>query len=97
MFFVPPSPNPAFSGVRRERSVLTMAMPLEIYVTTTKAIALIPRHWNSKPTPFPREGDRMFRYASLASGLDIVRKSLGKHEIATVQTTPSTRIPARSG
>src|SRR5947209_11429264 len=38
-------------------------------------------------SPFPREGDRTFRYASLASGLDIVRKSLGEHEIATVQTT----------
>jgi hypothetical protein len=38
-------------------------------------------------SPFPREEDRTFRYASLASGLDIVRKSLGKHEIATVQTT----------
>jgi ERF superfamily len=37
-------------------------------------------------SPFPRE-DRTFRYASLASGLDIVRKSLGQHEIATVQTT----------
>src|SRR3981189_1076950 len=36
---------------------------------------------------FPREGDRTFRYASLASGLDIVRKSLGQHEIATIQTT----------
>lgn len=38
-------------------------------------------------SPFPREGDRTFRYAPLSSGLDIVRKSLGKHEIATVQTT----------
>jgi ERF superfamily len=38
-------------------------------------------------SPFPRESDRIFRYASLASGLDIVRKSLGQHEIATVQTT----------
>jgi hypothetical protein len=38
-------------------------------------------------SPFPRESDRTFRYASLASGLDIVRKSLGQHEIATVQTT----------
>ena len=28
-----------------------------------------------------------FRYAPLSSGLDIVRKSLGQHEIATVQTT----------
>jgi hypothetical protein len=38
-------------------------------------------------SPFPREGNRTFRYASLSSGLDIVRKALGKHEIATVQTT----------
>src|SRR4051812_1522949 len=35
----------------------------------------------------PGEGDRSFRYASLSSGLDIVRKTLGQHEIATVQTT----------
>jgi len=38
-------------------------------------------------SPFPREGDRTFRYASLSSGLEIVRKTLGKHEIATVQRT----------
>jgi hypothetical protein len=38
-------------------------------------------------SPFPREGDRSFRYASLSSGLDLVRKSLGSHEIAIVQTT----------
>ena len=38
-------------------------------------------------SPFPRESDRTFRYASLSSGLEIVRKALGKHEIATVQTT----------
>jgi hypothetical protein len=38
-------------------------------------------------SPFPREGDRTFRYAPLSSGLDIVRKSLGKHEIATIQAT----------
>jgi ERF superfamily len=31
--------------------------------------------------------DQTFRYASLASGLEIVRKILGQHEIATVQTT----------
>jgi hypothetical protein len=36
-----------------------------------------------------RDGEerRSFNYASLASGLDIVRKTLGQHEIATVQTT----------
>jgi hypothetical protein len=31
--------------------------------------------------------NRSFRYAPLSSGLDIVRKSLSQHEIATVQTT----------
>ena len=35
----------------------------------------------------PRETDQTFRYAALSSGLDIVRKALGGHEIATVQTT----------
>jgi hypothetical protein len=35
----------------------------------------------------PGGAERSFRYASLASGLDIVRKTLGQHEIATVQTT----------
>jgi hypothetical protein len=38
-------------------------------------------------SPFPREGDRTFRYAPLSNGLDIVRKALGRHEIATVQST----------
>src|SRR3954451_6843359 len=38
-------------------------------------------------SPFPHEADRSFRYASLANGLDLVRRSLGQHEIATVQTT----------
>src|SRR6266704_4256109 len=43
----------------------------------------------------PGEGERSFRYAPLSSGLDIVRKTLGQHEIATVQTTaidPTTGI-----
>ena len=35
----------------------------------------------------PRETDQTFRYAALSSGLDIVRKALGGHEIATVQMT----------
>ena len=38
-------------------------------------------------SPFPRETDRTFRYAPLSTGLDIVRKILGRHEIATIQTT----------
>src|SRR5499433_1297577 len=35
----------------------------------------------------PGEGERSFRYAPLSSGLDIVRKTLGQRDIATVQTT----------
>jgi hypothetical protein len=35
----------------------------------------------------PDATERSFRYAPLSSGLDIVRKTLSKHEIATVQTT----------
>ena len=35
----------------------------------------------------PRDHDQTFRYAALSTGLDIVRKTLGGHEIATVQTT----------
>src|SRR5271166_491827 len=45
-------------------------------------------------SPFPREGDRTFRYAPLSSGLEIVRECLGRHEIAAMQTTA---IDADSG
>src|SRR5262245_43424789 len=38
-------------------------------------------------SPFPRERQRTFRYAALSAGLDIVRKCLGRHNIATVQST----------
>src|SRR5215203_5730929 len=37
--------------------------------------------------PGPGRGERSFRYAPLSSGLEIVRKSLGGHEIAALQTT----------
>src|SRR5262249_46320905 len=38
-------------------------------------------------TATPGERERTFCYAPLSSGLDIVRKTLGQHEIATMQTT----------
>ncbi len=47
-------------------------------------------------SPFPREGQRTFRYASLSTGLEIVRNCLGQHEIATVQS-PETAIDRESG
>ena len=61
------------------------------------------------PAGSPGESDRTCRYAPLASGLDIVRKCLGRHEIAVVQTTaidqeagwfaspPCSRMPRVSG
>ena len=33
------------------------------------------------------EANQHFRYAPLSSGLDIIRKTLGRHEIAVMQTT----------
>src|SRR6516165_703706 len=41
----------------------------------------------SLPGNRPDGPGRTFRYAPLSSGLDIVRKVLGQHEIATLQTT----------
>lgn len=38
-------------------------------------------------SPFPREGTVLFRYASLAAGLEIIRKALGDQEIAAIQRT----------
>jgi hypothetical protein len=39
------------------------------------------------PADEPGGAERSFRYAPLSSGLEIVRKTLSQHEIATVQTT----------
>ena len=35
----------------------------------------------------PSGAERIFRYAPLSAGLDIVRKTLGQHDVAVVQTT----------
>ena len=40
----------------------------------------------------PGSAERSFRYAPLSSGLDIVRKTLSQHEIATVRTTAIEQI-----
>src|SRR3974390_3556846 len=40
----------------------------------------------SIPSPLPGEAAQSFRYASLASGVDLVRKSLGRQEIAVIQS-----------
>src|SRR6516164_6356599 len=61
-------------------------------------VGLISRPWCSRANPEKSlvgtirsdqtsGAERSFRYAPLSSGLDIVRKTLSQHEIATVQTT----------
>src|SRR5215210_3566599 len=45
------------------------------------------------PSPSPHEPARPFRYAPLSVGLEIVRKSLGRQEIAVVQTTEIEKDP----
>ena len=39
-------------------------------------------------SPFPREGDRTFRYVPLSTGLDIVRKVLGRHGAFSIYCFP---------
>ena len=39
------------------------------------------------PADGKRAAEQIFRYAPLSSGLEVVRKTLGQHEIATVQAT----------
>jgi len=85
------------NGRNRARSALTSWMwrpPTHRSSETIGAIAAAHELTNPEKSliatirsPISREGDRTFRYAWLASGLDIVHKSLGQHEIATLQTT----------
>src|SRR2546422_1231834 len=91
----PSAPNRARSALisRRRRSVMQRSSETIGAIAGALAKAQIELANPEKSltatirSPFPREGDRSFRYASLSSGLDLVRKSLGRHEIAMVQTT----------
>jgi ERF superfamily len=69
------------SRLRRPLSLLRESATQRIGITPEKSLVGI-----IAPAT-PRENGRAFRYAPLASGLDLVRKSLGRHEIALVQTT----------
>src|SRR5437763_16893224 len=97
-----PAPGCVPSGLNPVRSALTSWMwrwPMQRSSATIGAIAAALAKAQGELTnpeksltatirsPFPREADQTFRYDSLASGLDIVRKSLSQHELATIQTT----------
>src|SRR4051794_26313872 len=87
------NPAPSVLICRRRRPVMQRSSETIGAIATALAKAQIELQNPEKSltatirSPFPRQADRSFRYASLSSGLDLVRKSLGRHEIATVQTT----------
>src|SRR4051794_2314585 len=95
MEFAPNARNPArlVSISRRWRPVMQRSSETIGAIASALAKAQIELQNPEKSltatihSPFPREADRSFRSASLSTGLDLVRKSLGRHEIATVQTT----------
>src|ERR1700688_3039023 len=95
MACAPSVPNPAPSALTslRWRPVMQRSSETIGAIATALAKAQIELQNPEKSltatiqSPFPREANRTFRYASLSSGLDLIRKSLGRHEIATVQTT----------
>ena len=58
------------------------------FIIARTAIIRYPRRrTGTLPGNRPDEPGRTFRYASLSAGLDIVRRVLGQHEIATLQMT----------
>src|ERR1700720_3150167 len=89
------APNPAPSALRSWRWRRIMQRSSETIGAIAAALAKAQAELTNPEksltatirSPFPDGGERTFRYASLANGLDIVRKSLGQHEIATIQTT----------
>src|SRR5262245_55986140 len=93
--FAPSGPNPVRSASIFSRWRAAMHRSSETIGTIAAALAKAQADLTNPEKSLtatirsgrPGEGERSFRYAPLASGLEIVRKSLGRHEIATVQTT----------
>src|SRR6202453_2071532 len=77
--------SPGRPGMRASQSISNLAAAL-----AKAQIELVNPERSLTATihpPGPGGKEQTFSYASLSSGLDIVRKTLGQHEIATVQTT----------
>src|SRR5580704_18323242 len=87
------NPERSASNCRLKRAIMQQSSPSVgiLAAALAKAQAAISNPEKSLTativSPFPREGSRTFRYAPLSSGLDLVRKCLGQHEIAIVQAT----------
>src|SRR3954451_15213763 len=95
MACAPSAPKPGPSALTRSRWRASMHQASEHIGTIAAALARAQAELTNPEktltaqirSPFLRDDDRTFRYASLASGLDIVRKTLSQQEIATIQTT----------
>jgi hypothetical protein len=75
------SPSIAALAAALAKAQIELANPEKSLVGT------IEPHGGERGGPGGLGSARQFRYAPLSSGLEIVRKTLGQHEIATVQTT----------
>src|SRR6516165_5996111 len=95
MASAPSAPNPVPSPLISRRRRATMPRSSESIGTIAAALAKAQGQLVNPEKSLlaiirsegPRGVERTFRYAPLSSGLDIVRKTLSQHEIATVQTT----------
>src|ERR1700686_4374377 len=97
MAFAPDAQNPAPSvsicSSRREKAMQRSSETIgTIAGALAKAQAELTNPEKSLVATIRTDGpsggvDRSFRYARLSCGLEIVRKTLSQHEIATVQTT----------
>src|SRR5262249_28665548 len=95
MAFAPSAPNPvpsvSISSKRRQGMQRSSETIGTIAAALAKAQAQLVNPEKSLTGTIRAEAtggtERSFRYAPLSSGLDIVRKTLSQHEIATVQTT----------
>src|SRR3954453_17299825 len=95
MAFAPSAPKPARSALIRSRWRASMLHQASEHIGAIAAALARAQAELTNPektltaqirSPFLRDDDRTFRYASLAAGLDIVRKTLSQQEIATIQT-----------
>src|SRR5215472_1613353 len=95
MASAPSAPNPVPSPLTSRRRRATMQHCSESIGTIAAALAKAQAQLINPEKSLVaivrsdgrRGAEQTFRYASLSSGLDIVRKTLSQHEIATVQTT----------
>src|SRR6516164_6884603 len=95
MASTPNDPNPARSALISKSWRATMQRSSESIANLAAALAKAQAQLVNPEKSLvatiradgPRGVEQTFRYAPLSSGLDIVRKTLSQHEIATVQST----------